>query len=178
MNKTIIGVAVAGLVLAGAGIGAWAQSSLVSRGATDNAEAVETSSRRAILSPLRVDDMDGTRTIAFNVSSTEGFFQFLLPEDCDIDMGTMIISNGFWSSGDESRFGMAISRGSFQVASATSKEYGTTSVTFPKPLKLRAGVHTVVGFLGPVSQGSPIAPVEVTFIGTVPNANIDSLSVH
>lgn len=96
----------------------------------------------------------------------------------EMDIHQIVISNGTWTSNRAANFGFALSTPELHsFFSATSDEYGTTTITFPIPLSLRDGDRMQYGYYALPGTSSP-GIVEMTFIGTVPAATVDSLSVH
>lgn len=65
-------------------------------------------------------------------------------EDEAMDLTSLIIQNGFFSSGNSQRAGLTIWIGGVQPMFFTMDGYSTDQYTFPTPLALRAGDAIVV----------------------------------
>lgn len=112
-------------------------------------------------------ERDGTKSVYIALTGPEK--QYHLTVDEEIDASTMMLSNGYWSQGEFNEGGFFLRDSNDDtIFSYAFDEYGTESIVFPQPLKLREGDDLFVILKDRVELDTPI---EFTFIGTAPRSS-------
>jgi len=113
------------------------------------------------------------RTFSLRINDDTDSYTFV--SGSAIDVSTLIFSNGVFSNGNSDRGGFVLERGDQQYFFYSFDGYGTETITFPEPLRIRSGDRLVIGTRnGTNLQGE----LDFTFIGRDPASVTSKFSVN